>query len=210
MIEHVTEWLNAYLDGELSGLRLRQVEGHLTQCAACRHELDELRGLSALLKETPPPAEFMPTERFAANLAMRLPRRPEAPRSPKAAGFVWWLAPAGTLVAWVLVQIFLGVSTLVSAAGQFGLLGNATAFLQGAPQHSEWFTLSQGLFGADLGETSRLTLQVLDQANVFGSDLLLQLALQALIALAYWAGLGAWLLYRRRRLGGAPWLPSRG
>jgi len=210
MIEHVTEWLNAYLDGELGGLRLRQVEHHLGECAACRHELDELRNLSILLQETPPAAKFTPTERFAANLAMRLPRRREAARSRKAAGIAWWLAPAGTLVAWVLVQAFFTVSTLVSVAGQVGLLGSAAAWLQSAPQHSEWFALGSSFLSADLSETSRLTLQALDQADVLGSNLLLQLALQGLIALAYWAGLGAWLLRLQRRLGNIPRLQSSG
>lgn len=77
MIEHVTDLLGAYLDGELHGLRLRQVEEHLTRCAACRQELEQLRGLSALLQESLPVESFTPAERFAANLALRLPRRPE-------------------------------------------------------------------------------------------------------------------------------------
>ena len=55
MIEHVSEWLNAFLDGELNGLRLRQVQDHLVSCAACRAELEELQRLSQMLKEAPSP-----------------------------------------------------------------------------------------------------------------------------------------------------------
>ena len=50
MIEHVNEWLGAYLDGELRGLRLRQVESHLAECSVCHSELESLRNLSALLR----------------------------------------------------------------------------------------------------------------------------------------------------------------
>jgi hypothetical protein len=210
MIEHVTEWLNAYLDGELGGLRLRQVEHHLTECASCRHELDELRSLSTLLRETPPAAKFTPTERFAANLAMRLPRTSDAVRSPKSTGLAWWLVPAGTLVAWAIVQAFLSLNTAVSVAGQFGLLGNAVTWLQSAPQHSDWFTLSRGFFGTDLGQTGRLMMQVLDQADVFGANLLVQLALQVLIGFTYWAWLGFWFLRRQRRPGNVSRLQSNG
>jgi hypothetical protein len=210
MIEHVTEWLNAYLDGELGGLRLRQVEGHLAECAACRHELDELRKLSSLLRETRPAARFTSTERFAANLAMRLPRRPEAVHSPRASGMAWWLVPAGTLVAWVVVQLLLSAGTLVSLADQFGLAGSTAAWLQGAPQHSEWFALGMSFLGGDLNTGGRLALQALDWADVFGSDLLLQLGLQVLIGLAYWGGLGAWLVRQRRTSGHLPRIQLHG
>ena len=53
MSDHVIEWLNAYLDGELKGRRLYHVEEHLAYCEACRTELDSLQDLSALLQEVP-------------------------------------------------------------------------------------------------------------------------------------------------------------
>jgi hypothetical protein len=210
MIEHVTDWLNAYLDDELGGLRLRQVEGHLKRCAACRAELDELSRLSTLLRETPPPARFKPTERFAAGLVLRLPRRPAAASRQAASAFAGWLVPVGVLAAWVVLQAFLSASTVVSVAGQLGLLGDAAALLQEAPQHSDWFALSSGFFGAHLDEAGRTGLELLDQVDVLGADLLWQLALQFLIALAYWAGLGGWLLLRRRGAGGFPLMRTNG
>ena len=63
MSNHVTEWLNAYYDGELKGKRLQQVEEHLIECEACQAELESLQGLSALLQEVPAP-EFPSPERF--------------------------------------------------------------------------------------------------------------------------------------------------
>ena len=40
MSNHVTEWLNAYLDGELADSRFYQVQSHLAECDACLAELD--------------------------------------------------------------------------------------------------------------------------------------------------------------------------
>jgi anti-sigma factor RsiW len=50
MSNHVTEWLNAYLDGELHGSRLYHVEEHLAACEFCQAELESLDHLSALLQ----------------------------------------------------------------------------------------------------------------------------------------------------------------
>ncbi len=72
MIEHVTDLLGAYVDGELHGLRLRQVEEHLARCAGCRKELADLRSLSSLLQNSVPMEAFTPADQFAANMVLRL------------------------------------------------------------------------------------------------------------------------------------------
>ncbi len=135
MIEHVTDLLGAYLDGELHGLRLRQVEEHLEKCAACRKELAEMRHLSTLLQESYPVEAFMPADRFAANMVLRLSGQEESRRLPRQAGtapsrkpldFIWWLVPAGMLGAWVFVQAVFTVSSLVSTADLAGLFGNTS------------------------------------------------------------------------------------
>jgi anti-sigma factor RsiW len=72
MSKHITEWLNAYLDGELHGSRLHQVEIHLTECQVCQTELESLERLSSLLQEVPAP-EFTSPERFAAQVNLLLP-----------------------------------------------------------------------------------------------------------------------------------------
>jgi hypothetical protein len=43
MSNHVTEWLNAYLDDELKNGRLHQVEKHLAECTECQAELESLQ-----------------------------------------------------------------------------------------------------------------------------------------------------------------------
>ncbi len=80
MSNHVTEWLNAYLDAELEAGRLQEVKSHLAECRQCQADLQSLQDLSSLLRQVPLP-EFMPSERFAAQVGLRLPR--ELPRAPK-------------------------------------------------------------------------------------------------------------------------------
>ena len=74
--------LNAYLDGELNGTRLQELDLHLAGCEACREELKELRLVSELLQAAPAP-EFMPAGRFASNLVLRLPRQTTRSLPPK-------------------------------------------------------------------------------------------------------------------------------
>jgi hypothetical protein len=206
MIEHATELLGAYLDGELRGLRLHQVEEHLAKCKACQKELEELRGLSKLLQETVPAEAFTPTDRFVANLALNLPRRTEAKPTRKPLEFIWWLVPAGVLGTWVFLQTVMTVSTLISTANLTGLLGNATAWLKNGSQQSLWFSASMGLFGNHLSGSGRTTLDVLNGLSVFGSSILMQLVWQAGIALVYWVWLGLW--WTRRRAAVTPRLPQ--
>jgi len=206
MIEHITDLLGAYLDGELHGLRLRQVEDHLKKCAACRKELAELRGLSTLLQETIPTEAFTPTDRFVSNLMLNLPRRTETVSSRKPIGFVWWLVPVGVMGAWIFLRTVVTVSTLVSTADLTGLFGNAAAWLQSGPLNSLWFSAGMGLFGNQVQGSGRTALDLLNNFSVFGSSIIMQLAWQAAIALVYWVWLGLW--WNRRRGIPAPGLAN--
>lgn len=79
MVEHVSQWLGAYLDDELRGLERERVKTHLAECDTCQAELKSLQNLSILLRETPLRVDFTPAERFTAQVALRLPRRRPAP-----------------------------------------------------------------------------------------------------------------------------------
>ena len=206
MIEHVTDLLGAYVDGELHGLRLRQVEEHLSKCAACRKELAELRHLSSLLQESVPMEAFIPANQFAANMVLRLsaqdakanPPRRAAPAQPqKPLSLLWWLAPVGILGAWVFAQAIFSFGSVLSAANAAGLMNNVTAWFSNAPQQSLWFSATMGLFGGQLSGPSKTVVDVLNDISVSGSGLVIQLLLQTGIALAYWACLGWW--WRRRK-----------
>jgi hypothetical protein len=197
MIEHITDLLGTYLDGELHGLRLRQVEDHLEKCAACRKELAELRDLSTLLQETIPTEAFTSTDRFVANLMLNLPRRPETVSPRKPLGFIWWLVPVGVMGAWIFLRTVITVSTLVTTADLTGLFGNTAAWLQSNSLNSLWFSASMGLFGNQVQGSGRTALDLLNNFSVFGSSIIIQLAWQAGIALVYWVWLGLW--WNRRK-----------
>jgi len=192
MTEHASEWLNAYLDGELGGLRQRQVEQHLERCAACRAELEALRGLSALLRETPPAAEFTPTGRFVTNLMLSLPRRPDASQPRKAASLGWWLAPAGLLGAWFFLRTVLTLTGVFTAADATGLLGQAKAWFTSSQPQAAWFVAITSLFGGQMSAAQQSTLSLFNQVSVFGGDLFSGFLWQAAIVLLYWVWLAAW------------------
>lgn len=112
MSAHVTEWIAAYYDGELHGLKLMQVEGHLQECAECRAELEGMQSLSSLLAENPPAPPRTAPDRFVAQVRLRLPA--QAVSAGKPALKAKWLAlPLGALVAWAFLQAVLIVSGAV-------------------------------------------------------------------------------------------------
>lgn len=109
MSTHVSEWIAAYYDGELHGLRLYQVESHLQDCAECRAELEGMKSLSSLLEENPAAPPRIAPDRFVAQVGLRLP--PQAPSAGRPALKTRWLVmPLGLLVAWAFFQAILIVS----------------------------------------------------------------------------------------------------
>lgn len=190
MPEHVTEWLNAFLDGELHGPRLKQVQEHLAGCAICQADLEDLQKLSQMLHEAAPVRADRPSDRFIAELVLILPRREAGASSPRDIG--WWLVPAGAAASWALLQAGLTLGGLLSTAGAAGLLDGASGWFSSAPEHTEWFSAALGLFGGHLAGNGFAILNVMDNLGVLGSNLTSQLAWQAGFALLYWAGLAIW------------------
>ena len=181
----------------LSGKRLIRVQAHLAECETCQAELEGLRKLSALLQETSSVVEFTPTERFAAQVALRLPHRKLHPSGHEYQRKAWWLVPVGLFAAWVFLQVTLGLSTLLTAAGQTGLLDDTTAWLQAGQQHSIWIMTATNLFAGNLNATSRQLLQFLGEADVLGEILFVQVEWQIGIAVLYWGWLIFWWLRQR-------------
>ena len=199
MTEHVTTWLGAYHDGELRGLRLRQVEAHLVQCATCRADLERLRALAALLQESPAAENLTPPERFVAQVGLRLPRRPERPAWQRALEIGWQLAPLGLLGAWVFVQAVFTMAGAVLIALRMGLGGDVVAGLlpasQQGPSLSEIFSLS----GASLGDVGQIVLQLLSIRAPLGWGFTLNLVSLVVIGLLYWSWLASWWARRQHR-----------
>jgi hypothetical protein len=202
MTEHVTNWLGAYHDGELRGLRLRQVEAHLAQCATCRADLERLRALAALLQESPAAENLTPPERFVARVGLRLPRRPKQPAAAawqRALEIGWQLAPLGLLGVWVFVQAVFTMAGAVLVALRMGLGGDVVAGLlpasQQGPPLSEIFSLS----GASLGDVGQIVLQLLSIRAPLGWGITLNLVSLVVIGLLYWSWLASWWARRQHR-----------
>jgi anti-sigma factor RsiW len=198
MHEEYHPLLNAYLDGELQGSRLRQMQSHLAACTDCQNELKELRRVSEFLHVAPTP-EFRPVERFVANLTLSLPRRTLHNRPTKPGSLLWWLVPAGLLGAWFFVRTAFTLTDIVSLAGAAGLLGQANAWLSGGGQQSAWFAAVNLLSGGQMAGLGQSTLGLLNAVNIFGRNLFDGFLWQAAIVMLYWGWLAAWWLRHRPR-----------
>ena len=192
MVKHITPWLNAYLDGELSAAQLRQVEKHLAECDECQAELEQMRSLSALLHETVPADEFLLTERFVANLTLNLPRQPVQSQPRKALEIGWWLIPVAALGVWLFFQITFSLSSVLSTASETGLLGNGLSWLQANPPQTRWFSMAMDLFGGQFGFTGKFILSALNDLSLFLREMTSHFIWQALFATLYLGWLASW------------------
>jgi predicted anti-sigma-YlaC factor YlaD len=205
MLEHVVEWLGAYVDGELNSARLVQVEKHLASCPLCQAELASLRQLSELVQASPLPDELPGAERFTAQLMLRLPRQPELPTRQLLSNVTWWLAPAAILGSWVFLQTVFLLSSLVWAAGEVGLLGSAAQFLTPAEPAAPLMTSVLQWMGLLPGTTS---VQIAHFSENIGWTVLIQVGLQGILGALYIGWLVVWLSTRRRLKHSPPCLPA--
>jgi predicted anti-sigma-YlaC factor YlaD len=197
MNEHVTLWLGAYHDGELQGRRMQQVEAHLADCAACRAELEELQALTALLQESPAPEYRTSPERFAAQVGLRLPRRPVQPTWKTILETGWRLTPVGLLGAWAFVQSVFVVATVVLYALQIGTLGETiTAWLP--PLGESWLAQISRLSSASLNEAGSAVLNLL---SLLSWSTVLSFGVLGVIGLLYLSWLASWWARRQHNNG---------
>ncbi len=187
MSNHVSEWLNAYYDGELHGNRLHQVEAHLAECELCQTEVELLGRLSNVLQEVPTP-EFTSAERFTTQVNLRLPHKQVAISGKRMLEIGWWMIPVGILGAWVFVATSTVLSEILYEASRFGLLSGISDWLA--------FGSSNGIYlSATLGQSGLLSGNGLSWAEwmeTFTRMLLPQLALHISIALLYLSWLAIW------------------
>lgn len=187
MSDHVLELLGAYLDGELRGGQLRKVEAHLGECQACLEEYYALQALSLALHDAPAP-EFPASEHLAANVALRLPRKPVKPISQRALEVGWWLAPVGLIAIWIFLSTTSLVSNVVTTANALGLLSSASAWLvSGSPVEAYW-SGTLGQFGFLPGDS----LQWAEMTEAFTRTTVPQITWQVSIALLYLSWMAIW------------------
>jgi anti-sigma factor RsiW len=192
MDEHVNQWLGAYLDGELNGEKRRLVKAHLESCRSCQAELEELKSLSSLLKATAKENSLAPDARFAARVALKLPRRQEQPLAATLVGIGWWLVPAGILGAWVFLQAVLVVSGLAQAAGLAGSQSGSLAWLSGLNGQNAFTSALLNLVDGRLGQTVSSLLYYLGNGTDLGWSLVVPVVFQAALALLFASWLAAW------------------
>jgi predicted anti-sigma-YlaC factor YlaD len=185
MSDHILELLGAYIDGELNGGQLRKVEAHLDECQSCLEEYYALQALSATLQAAPMP-EFPSPERFAAEVALRLPRRAVKPMRNRVLEIGWWLAPVGLIATWVFISTTILVSNVVTAANEFGLLNSAGLF-SGSSNAAYW-SATLGQFGVLAGES----LQWAELTETFTRTTVPQFIWQISIALLYLSWMAIW------------------
>ncbi len=187
MSNHMKEWLNAYLDDELRGRRLHQVEAHLAECADCLAELRSLQSLSNLLRQAPAP-EFMSSERFAALVSLRLPREKPVLSKRNVQEVAWWMIPVSLLTIWVFISTSAMVGDVISTANELGLLNDAPAWMvPGSSTGAVW----SGTLG-EFGLLSGNGLQWAELTEAFTRNNLSQIIVQAAIALLYLSWSAIW------------------
>ncbi len=113
--------LQAYHDGELTPLQVARVEAHLAECASCRDELAALRSLTRLLQVAPAAQERLSGERFAAQVALKLRRRPERTPAQQALFTGWQLVPVFVVSAWFFIQAAMLVTTGIAVLLALGI-----------------------------------------------------------------------------------------
>jgi anti-sigma factor RsiW len=187
MSNHVTEWLNAYLDGELKGKRLHEVEEHLAECEACQSELDSWQGLSTLLQEVPAP-EFPSPERFATQVNLLLPHKRTAPPKPQLFEAGWWMIPVSLMAVWVFISTAVLLSNVVSAADAFGVLDDTTSAWISSSSDTTEVTATLGQFGMLSGDS----LQWAERSENYTRSMFPQIVWQVAVALLYITWLAVW------------------
>jgi anti-sigma factor RsiW len=195
MSNHVTEWLNAYHDGELKNGRLQQVEKHLAGCESCRMELESLRGLSGLLQEAHTP-DLPSPERFAAQVNLLLPQRRTPTPKPSLFEAGWWMIPVGILTIWVFASTALLLSNVISVADSFGLLGSTTSSWISNPAQNADVTATLGGFGLLRGDS----LQWAERTESVTRNAVPQIVLQGSVAVVYLAWFAVWWVRHTRQM----------
>jgi predicted anti-sigma-YlaC factor YlaD len=187
MSNHVTECLNAYLDGELHGRYLQLVEVHLAECQVCQAELESLGRLSSFLQEIPEPL-FTSPERFAAQVSLCLPQRKPAVSGKKLLEVGWWMIPVGLLATWIFISKSYFVHVMLTMANSFGLLTSVSEWIRfGTPNAANWSAALK-----QVGLLSGETFNWMASTEAITRTSLSEISFQISIALLYLSWLAIW------------------
>ena len=194
MSKHISEWLNAYHDGELHGSRIHQVEAHLAECEVCQAELGSLGSLSNLLHEVPTP-KFITPGRLASQVNLRLPHKQRAVSTKQILEISWWMIPAGLLAAWAFVVTSTALSEILFEANHFGLLSGISNWLAFGSSNGIYLSTTFGQAGLLSGNG----LNWAEAIETFTRISLPQISLQISIALLYLSWVAIWWTRHQRQ-----------
>ena len=183
MNNHVSQWLNAYHDDELRPHRRAIVEAHLEECPQCRAELAELQTLSTMLQADLLPQMRTSPEQFAAQVALRLPRRETRRQNGSNFRWLWYMVPVGILIGMGVQRVIVTVSELLLWIERLGMNPNAVSQILPEPT-------TQTPPGIDL--LAQFSNMVLHWNNPFQTTLGLTLLLPAALAIGYMIWMLLW------------------
>ena len=130
---HITQFLEAYHDGELNQHLALRVANHLAKCPECQSQLEHLEALSGLLQQAPLPP-LMSEDRFTAQLILRMPRRQDESELQSVKRWIWRAIPLMLVGIWVIVQALFWTTGLVQTALPFSPAAISLSLLQlGSP-----------------------------------------------------------------------------
>jgi hypothetical protein len=175
------------------------VEMHLDECITCQGEYESLKFLSAALQDVPLP-DFPSPEDFAANLALRLPRKPVTPMRDKALEVGWWLAPIGLIAVWIFISTTNLVSGVLTTANILGILTDTSAWLASGSAPEAYWSATLGEFGFLTGNN----LQWAEMAEAITRTTIPQIVWQVSIATLYLSWMAIWWVRHTRQGLGQP------
>lgn len=200
MMNHVTARLQAYQDGELESRAAEAVEAHLAACGACLAEFEALETLSALLHEFPPATQLMSEDRFAAQVALRLPRYHSRSLPERTFHWGWRLAPILLVATWAFVEAAAILTSGIAALLRLGVGTEVVESLIAEQTVTSGFGLgaAEGLLQALGGDA---VLGILRQVAAAGRITIIPLLFTGLTALAICSWVATWWAAERHPLG---------
>jgi hypothetical protein len=193
--EHVTEWLAAYHDGELSNRHKDKVEAHLRICPECLSELKAFQEISSLLLEAPDAENLTAPEVFATQVGLRLPRRPEMTTVESVIRNGWRFAPVGILGSWAFMQAALIVSRVVTLG--LTVIPEGNPLIEMLPS-GNWPILA-GMFqlpNSGIINLGRLGLDLLGGVDLLGWGFILNIGVVMIAGLLYLSWLASWWIQK--------------
>lgn len=191
MNEHVSQWIAAYHDGELSQPRRAKVSAHLEGCESCRRELQQVEELSALLQTATVP-DYPRSERFAANVRLRLPRTAAGEKAQHRIKLAWGLGLAGVIGLWAFMQAVLITTGISFALGIDRVLQAAIPSLEWTPGLAAGGFFSGEIAGVNLAGFGSIETSLV----LFTIEVIVSIAVAGLLA----GWLAGWLSFRRAEL----------